>query len=77
MSFECCRHCVAPKRHPGCHATCPEYPIALKQHRREQEYLNRHIADKYAIELHDKVTTKYLKSQYKYKQRSGGGFGSD
>ena len=20
-----CRYCVAPKRKPGCHATCPEY----------------------------------------------------
>lgn len=20
-----CRHCVTPKRHPGCHAECPEY----------------------------------------------------
>ena len=23
--FECCRHCVPPKRNPGCHSTCPEY----------------------------------------------------
>ncbi len=23
--FECCRYCVAPKRHPGCHSTCPDY----------------------------------------------------
>ena len=23
--FEHCRYCVAPKRHPGCHSTCPEY----------------------------------------------------
>ena len=20
-----CRYCVAPKRYPGCHASCPEY----------------------------------------------------
>lgn len=25
MLFECCRNCVAPKRHPGCHGHCPEY----------------------------------------------------
>lgn len=24
-SFNACRNCVAPKRHPGCHANCPEY----------------------------------------------------
>ena len=22
---ECCHHCVAPKRYPGCHDHCPEY----------------------------------------------------
>ena len=21
----CCKDCVAPKRHPGCHSTCKEY----------------------------------------------------
>ena len=26
--FECCRKCVAPKRHPGCGSTCPEYQEA-------------------------------------------------
>lgn len=23
--MDCCRHCVAPKRQPGCHDHCPEY----------------------------------------------------
>ncbi len=23
-AIKCCRHCVAPKRHPGCHGNCPE-----------------------------------------------------
>lgn len=23
--IKCCRYCVAPKRYPGCHGTCPEY----------------------------------------------------
>lgn len=23
--FECCHYCVAPKRYPGCHSTCPDY----------------------------------------------------
>lgn len=25
MSIKCCKDCVAPKRHVGCHATCAEY----------------------------------------------------
>ena len=23
--FEECQKCVPPKRHPGCHGTCPDY----------------------------------------------------
>lgn len=23
--FDCCKGCVAPKRHVGCHSTCKEY----------------------------------------------------
>ena len=23
--IECCNGCVAPKRHPDCHGSCPEY----------------------------------------------------
>ena len=26
--FECCHFCVPPKRHTGCHSTCPEYKEA-------------------------------------------------
>lgn len=29
--FECCHYCVAPKRHAGCHSTCPEYIKQRKQ----------------------------------------------
>lgn len=24
-TIKCCKGCVAPKRHPGCHDHCPEY----------------------------------------------------
>ena len=24
-TIECCKNCIAPKRHLGCHAECPEY----------------------------------------------------
>ena len=26
--FEECQKCVPPKRHPGCHGTCPDYAKA-------------------------------------------------
>lgn len=25
MKIKCCKDCIAPKRHPGCHDVCPEY----------------------------------------------------
>ncbi len=37
--INCCHGCVAPKRHPGCHSTCPEY---LKQ---RAEYDERKAID--------------------------------
>lgn len=25
MAIKCCKNCVPPQRHPGCHSTCPDY----------------------------------------------------
>ena len=32
MAIYCCRGCVAPKRHPGCHDHCPEYLAERAEH---------------------------------------------
>jgi hypothetical protein len=29
--FECCHHCVPPKRYPGCSGKCPEYKEAREK----------------------------------------------
>lgn len=35
---ECpCRYCVPPKRHSGCHATCPDYKEWNEEHQKELE----------------------------------------
>lgn len=34
--FECCRHCTAPKRHAGCHSSCPEYLASSAAWQEEQ-----------------------------------------
>ncbi len=36
MAINCCRYCVAPKRHPGCHDHCPEYIKEKAQHDAEK-----------------------------------------
>ena len=30
--INCCHYCVAPKRHPGCHDSCPEYAAEKALH---------------------------------------------
>ena len=41
--IKCCKGCVAPKRHPGCHDTCKEYKEQKAKHeesmKNEREYL--------------------------------------
>ena len=32
MPIRCCNGCVAPKRHVGCHGTCPDYIREKAEH---------------------------------------------
>lgn len=32
MGIKCCKDCVAPKRHTGCHENCSEYLYEKKLH---------------------------------------------
>lgn len=45
MAIRCCNGCVAPKRYPGCHGTCPEYIKEKAEHdaRAEADYKRRSI----------------------------------
>jgi len=36
-----CRYCVAPKRHPGCHAECPEYKEWDAEHQQHLEEVRK------------------------------------
>lgn len=46
MKQRSCYKCVAPKRHPGCHATCPDYAKddaehqARKEKERQEKYMD-------------------------------------
>ena len=37
----CCKDCVAPKRHPGCHAECMEYIEQKAEHERIKAVANQ------------------------------------
>lgn len=45
MSFNCCKNCVAPKRHPGCHSECEEYKACNEEHLRVKAIIDhdKHI----------------------------------
>ena len=32
MAIRCCHGCMAPKRHPSCHVTCPEHLKEKAEH---------------------------------------------
>ena len=36
MAIKCCYGCVAPKRYPGCHGTCPDYLAEKAKHDEEK-----------------------------------------
>lgn len=41
MTFKSCFGCVAPKRHPGCHGSCPEYLAERAEYDRLKEIHDR------------------------------------
>lgn len=49
--FECCHHCVAPKRYPGCSGKCPDYAEAkAKFNADKQKNQERTATRNYTIE---------------------------
>ena len=68
--FECCMHCVAPKRYPGCSGICPDYKKARAKYdedmgkvileKKIQHYTNKEICNK----RNDRA--KYLKGNRRY-----------
>lgn len=75
MSFDCCRYCVAPKRHPGCHATCPDYKEAKAEENKRKAYLQPHVADKYIYRNCEKNANMHQVFQKDFRQKVGRGAG--
>lgn len=45
--FEECHKCVPPKRHPGCHATCPHYAAGRAKYDADMARSKENITLKY------------------------------
>lgn len=35
--IKCCKDCVAPKRHPGCHDTCEDYKKEIAEYKANEQ----------------------------------------
>lgn len=35
--IRCCKGCIPPERHKGCHSTCPDYISESRKHNEERE----------------------------------------
>ena len=57
-TIKCCQYCVAPKRYPGCHASCLEYlkEKAEYDERKEQAYKQRKVKGDIYNQRADHVT---------------------
>ena len=44
-----CKNCVAPKRHPGCHATCPDYILEKTKHNKLKEKIKNEKINTYDL----------------------------
>jgi len=64
-----CRYCVAPKRHPGCHDTCPEYQEEKAEYNKCKERYDKKMAVIGAI--HDQRGIQVRKA---LKNRKRGGY---
>lgn len=63
MSFESCKHCEAPIRHPGCHKNCPEYLRDKELLDRRNERIRREK------DRTDAITCAEIESKERYAKR--------
>ena len=69
MAIKCCYGCVAPKRYPGCHGTCPEYLAEKVKHDEEMAADYQRRKTQGALnEQRYRAITKVTKHKRKHKE---------
>ena len=54
MQIKCCKDCVPPARHTGCHAKCEQYKAEKAEFEKQKEYAKAHktvMLTKYDFEM--------------------------
>ena len=69
MAIKCCHGCMAPKRYPGCHGTCPEYLKEKAEYdaKMAEDYKRRKL-NQDLNEQRYRAITKLTKSKRKHKE---------
>lgn len=67
--INCCKGCIPPERHPGCHGTCEEYQRQHKKHTQERE--ERYQMKKIDWDFEDYVVKDCAKNGTKRKVKFG------
>lgn len=72
MAIICCKECVAPKRHHGCHDHCPEYLTekAKNDERREKEFKANEVSNG-LYRQREMAVARSTKKQHKRSLRGG------
>ena len=61
----CCKECVPPKRHPGCHGKCPEYQAEKEEREKLKEAIRSERLKESAIDGYEVSRTRERKKKYK------------
>ena len=70
MGISCCYGCEKPKRHVGCHSTCPEY---LEQHKANEELKKKIRNEQWNYSMNTNGTMWTASTKHKHWKRSDHG----
>lgn len=71
MGIRCCNGCVAPKRYPGCHGSCPEYIEEKAENDAQREADNKRRQHNYNLNARKRryvAIARAVDNQRKYKE---------
>ena len=70
MAIKCCKGCVAPKRHPGCHGHCPEYKKEKVEHEERKAVEDKKRRTDQAIFLQRSAAVEKATKNRRYSQKN-------
>lgn len=56
-AIKCCRYCVPPKRHPGCHSKCPDYLKERAEYDQKKAMIDAKRKEDFVMSKSDYIAT--------------------